>query len=273
MTTSLHKEWASLEAERDFLLRSLDDLDTERAAGNIDDATYERLHADYTARAAAVLRRLRDGLDVALPVAPKPTGARRWLPVAVVLLFAVGAAVFLAQSVGDRAPGGSVTGNSPTLDTAAQTQTLADTVKRRPNDYNARIAYARSLLANDPQEAVVQYGEAAKLDPTQPEPLAYGAYISALVAGQLEPGDQRRQLLLDRALERFDRAIDVGPDYEDTFAFRGITRMQILGDTEGAISDYRRFLQLAPQDHPERERVLAALARAVESSPSSSTQP
>ena len=37
-----------LEEERDFLLRSLDDLESERAEGNIDDATYERLHTDYT---------------------------------------------------------------------------------------------------------------------------------------------------------------------------------------------------------------------------------
>ena len=32
----------ALEAERDFLLRSLDDLEAERAAGNIDDDTYRR---------------------------------------------------------------------------------------------------------------------------------------------------------------------------------------------------------------------------------------
>ena len=44
----------ALEAERDFLLRSLDDLEAERAAGNVDDDTYRTLHDDYTARAAAV---------------------------------------------------------------------------------------------------------------------------------------------------------------------------------------------------------------------------
>ena len=35
-----------LERERDFLLKSLDDLETERAAGNIDDASYTELHDD-----------------------------------------------------------------------------------------------------------------------------------------------------------------------------------------------------------------------------------
>ncbi len=49
------------EEERDFLLRSLDDLDAERAAGNIDDETYERLHDDYTARAAIAVRAMQGG--------------------------------------------------------------------------------------------------------------------------------------------------------------------------------------------------------------------
>ena len=51
----------ALEAERDFLLRSIDDLEAERAAGNVDDGTYRELHDDYTARAAAVIRSLDAG--------------------------------------------------------------------------------------------------------------------------------------------------------------------------------------------------------------------
>ena len=47
-----------LEEERSFLLRSLDDLDAEFGDGNIDDETYVRLRADYTARTARVLQRL-----------------------------------------------------------------------------------------------------------------------------------------------------------------------------------------------------------------------
>ena len=51
-------ERAALEEERDFLLASLDDLERERAAGDVDDHDYRTLRADYTARAAAVLRAL-----------------------------------------------------------------------------------------------------------------------------------------------------------------------------------------------------------------------
>ena len=50
-----------LEEERDFLMQSLDDLELEHESGGIDDESYEELHDDYTARAAAVIRTLRDG--------------------------------------------------------------------------------------------------------------------------------------------------------------------------------------------------------------------
>ena len=47
--------------ERDFLLGSLDDLEAEYAAGDLDDADYESLKADYTTRAARVLRAIEAG--------------------------------------------------------------------------------------------------------------------------------------------------------------------------------------------------------------------
>ncbi len=47
-----------LEEERDFLLKSLEDLEAERAAGDISEADYVSLRDDYTARAAEVLRAL-----------------------------------------------------------------------------------------------------------------------------------------------------------------------------------------------------------------------
>ena len=87
-----------LEEEREFLLRSLDDLDGERAEGNIDDETYERLRADYTARAARVLREL-DGQPLAsdtdaVDPAPRTSTARR--------LVTAGGIVAFVVLVGDR---------------------------------------------------------------------------------------------------------------------------------------------------------------------------
>ncbi|HEY1732847.1 MAG TPA: hypothetical protein VGG23_00270, partial [Acidimicrobiales bacterium] len=47
-----------LEEEREFFLRSLRDLEAERAAGDIDEVDYLALRDDYTVRAAHILRQL-----------------------------------------------------------------------------------------------------------------------------------------------------------------------------------------------------------------------
>ena len=62
-----------LEEERDFLLRSLADLEAEHDAHDIDDVDYRNLKDDYTARAAAVLRALESPPD--RPVEPGPSAA------------------------------------------------------------------------------------------------------------------------------------------------------------------------------------------------------
>lgn len=52
-----------LEEEREFFLRSLRDLEAERAAGDIDELDYASLRDDYTVRAAEVLRQLAASED------------------------------------------------------------------------------------------------------------------------------------------------------------------------------------------------------------------
>ena len=65
----------TLAAEEEFLLRSIDDLEAELAAGGIDAATYRTLHDDYTARAAAVIRARQGRAD------PAPqSGDETWGP-------------------------------------------------------------------------------------------------------------------------------------------------------------------------------------------------
>ena len=60
----------AMEEERDFLLRSLDDLDAEHRAGDLDDHDYDELRDDYTVRAATKhlerYRELRGAVDEAL---------------------------------------------------------------------------------------------------------------------------------------------------------------------------------------------------------------
>lgn len=71
---------SALEEDRNFLLRSLEDLEREREAGDLDEADYAALRDDYTARAAAVLRALaasdgEPGAPGAGGVEDPPTGS------------------------------------------------------------------------------------------------------------------------------------------------------------------------------------------------------
>ena len=95
---------AELEEERAFLLRSLDDLDREHDAGDLDEHDYVELRDGYTARAAAVLRELEAG-RAARPARPPTRWGRVALIGGLVVLVAVGAGVAVAAFSGQRLPG------------------------------------------------------------------------------------------------------------------------------------------------------------------------
>jgi tetratricopeptide (TPR) repeat protein len=262
-------ERTTLEAERDFLLRSLDDLEVERQGGNVDDDTYRVLHDDYTARAAAVIRSLQDGVARPPPAAP---AAPRWMRVATVagiLLFAVLAAVLLARAVGTRDPGQTATGNEQQSSEDALDR-LAAAATAQPDNYAARIAYARALLGNDPAQALAEYDAAGRLDPTQAEPPTYVGWISALAARGLEAGPERDEVI-GRALESLKDAVELDAGYADAYVFRGLVRYNLMGDAAGAVPDFQLFLVNAPDNHPMRETVLGVLARAESESAATTT--
>jgi cytochrome c-type biogenesis protein CcmH/NrfG len=260
----------ALESERDFLLRSLDDLEAERDAGNIDEETYQTLHDDYTARAASAIRSLRDD-----EVPAEPVGSRRVPPssamsrrmkvftVVGVAAFAAFAAWGLSRALGTRDAGQTITGN------AAANESSVDTLKQaaaeHPDSYEAHIAYARALLGNDLAEALKQFDAASRIDATQPEPFTYAGWIEALAAARLDEGSDR-DALAQRALASLDHALTLDPEYYDAYVYRALTQMNVLHDPSAAVPDFQRFLALAPADHPQRKLVTGALAEAVGSS-------
>lgn len=252
---------AELAAEQEFLLRSLDDLEAERAAGNIDEETYRVLHDDYTARAGAVIRaRSGDGAPASMPA---PRGLRI-LTVGGIAVFCLFAAVALARAVGDRAPGQTSTGNDQAA--APERADLGAAVRARPDDYVARIAYARSLLgAGDRAGAFEQYSEAIRIDPAQPEPYAYRGWLVALAAGRLPVGTDRTALTR-RAVADVEQALAADRSYPDAYAFQGVIALRFLGDPAAAVPPLQRFLVLVPDDHPMRSLVLSALAAATAAS-------
>ena len=251
-----------------FLLRSLDDLDAERAEGNVDDETYARLHADYTARAARVIHQL-DG-DTVVPVTGPPADldAARVLTVTGIVAFVVVAGIALAYGLGARlrarrSPATSRRGRSPGQGAAGPP---AGGSKARPDDVAARLALVQSLMGSqDGGGALTQFREAARLDPTNPQPFAYSGWLVRL------------QGFPDQGLTLIDKAIQLNPDYPDARFFRGIILFRDKKQPDAAIPEFQRYLVAAP-DSPLAPQVRQLLAQAVEagtsgSSTSSTTTP
>jgi uncharacterized protein (TIGR02996 family) len=248
---------ASLESERDFLLRSIKDLESEREAGNLDDDRYQALKDDYTARAAAVLRSIEEGRDAVAARPPVPR-KRKLLTGGAVLAFVLVAALALAAAAGKRHDGQTVTGNAQSGDT--RKAALEQQVKDHPDDPTAHLVYARYLLeVQDWPEAVKQYLTAAKLDPKNPEANAYAGWMLFQVATNAQPTTKGE--LTSGALDRLDAAVAASDSYADAFFFRGMVKFRGMGDAKGAVPDFERFLTLVPNG-PLNENVKAVLDQA-----------
>jgi tetratricopeptide (TPR) repeat protein len=210
-----------LEEERDFLLESLQDLERERAAGELAERDYQALHADYTARAAVVLRALERG-SRARPArgsnAPPPVKTRRPLVVTlgvVVLVAAVaGGAVAIFQE--PRRPGAPMTGSLP--DTPA-----------------GRLQRALTLESEGKAaDALKLYDELIKENPRDVAALSYRGWLL------------KRAGLPDQALESLDRAIAVDPRFPDAHFFKGMVLYQDRKDPAAAVVEFRLFMSNNP---------------------------
>ncbi len=244
MSSAVDRE--QTEAERDFLLRSLDDLDTELAAGNIDPDTYRTLHDDYTARAAAVVRSLDDGVTHEAP------GPKR--------LRAVTAAGSSCSAFSWRSCWLARSGTGVLARRRRGTTTLRRRRRRSIRTATTRTSARRVICSSSrtSRRAIEEYSAAATADRTQPEPLAYRGWISALVAAQLTDKAQRATLT-DRATKDLDKAIALDPKYLDAYFFKGYMLFAFEHRPADAVAPLQRFLLLAPTNHPLRQRVLDVL--------------
>jgi hypothetical protein len=203
----------ALEEERDFLLRSLDDLENEYAAGDIDAADYAQLKDSYIARTAEVLRAIELG-----PRTPHPARRpRTFLTVGIVAVVAVAVAILLPRALGERSAGQSITGN------AAETA-------------NGLLVEARQRQDSDPQGALDLFRQVLKTDPDNAEALTYSGWLLARIAStavQRNLDDQGEQLMV-QAEQSIDRAIVVAPSYADPYCFKAIIRFRFYSDAAGA---------------------------------------
>jgi tetratricopeptide (TPR) repeat protein len=261
-----------LTSERDFLMKSLDDLELEHASGGIDDESYEALRDDYTARAAATIRALRDGVDArpAPPAAP-PT-RRRVAVIAGILVFALVVGLALAGALGVRLPGQTSSGNNS--DDSAQAKTvgrnirsLQKLVNAQPDDYDLRLQLAAAYESNnDLPTAIRQWDAAITIDPNRPEAHAEIGRGLYLVSEQMVDKDARAKVIAE-ARAAFDKAIEVGPTYLDAYFFRGILLGAALKDYANAQADLQTYLAGSPnaqwtdQAREALAQVTAALAK------------
>jgi tetratricopeptide (TPR) repeat protein len=167
-----------LEVERDFLLRSLQDLDEEHRLGDVSDEDYARLHDSYTARAADVLRAIdATGRDVGLGESetadevgngaeengPAPASTRkvvtrnRGFLIGGVLSVLAGIVVALVvANTSARLPGDTATGSGPSLSiqqTEAREITQGEVLEEE-GQYPEALQVFQKVITQDPVNAV-----------------------------------------------------------------------------------------------------------------------
>ncbi len=263
-------ERVTLENERDFLLKSIENLESEFDAGGIDEDSYKVLHDDYTARAAAVLRSLRAGKKTEQKVAPV-SSRRRLLTIGAVALFVAIAGVSLAFALGARLPGQTATGNSESSGDTKVTpgdrqRRLEAAVAADPNDIAARLLLAQYLEAQgDLAKALAQYDAVLDIDPASAPALAQSGRILYLTAERAPSADAAG--LVAKALARLDSALGNDPDYSEARFFRAIIRANDFGDFVGAQSDLQRYLVAEPSGRfaDQARQLLTDVTNALES--------
>jgi cytochrome c-type biogenesis protein CcmH/NrfG len=233
-----------LEEERDFLLRSLEDLERERAAGDVADTDYITLRDGYTSRAAAVLRRLAADDDAAsVTAAPYRTRRRGSLLawVVIVVSVAVVSGWLVARFSGERLPGQIASGNIE-----------SDSVSGLLSDARQRLA------PNDPEPAMQLYAQVLELEPDNVEALTYLGWLSALSARSIEDDEEATQRF-QTGLVLLRQATTIDETYADPHCFLGVLFFRFLGDTEAAEPELQTCLDLDPPAEA-RGLVEAALA-------------
>ncbi len=211
---------AALEEERRFLLRSLDDLERERDAGDVDEVDYRSLRDGYTVRAAKVQRQIEAGSAAPAARSPRRVG-RVVLISAAVLAVAVAIGFALANAFGERGVNQEITGFDPGNDSrivlAQARESLRDGDFILSNRLFARVVEMERERDIDSAEAITYFGWTLALQVRAEAP---------------DPGADPR---LDAAKVALRQAIEIDPDYADPKCFLSIIEFAFLGDADAAL--------------------------------------
>lgn len=221
-------ELAALEEQRNFLLTSLDDLDREHDAGDLDDDDYATLRADYTARAAQVIHAIDDAQRLIDDAAPTHRGWRRIILVAAVVVVAIVAAGVVTSTSGHN---DATANNQPKV--TPQTQTCIDKMgalvrsmtgsKVNQNfgtDTIATIECFTKVIEDDPKDAVAYTYRGRTL-----------AFLGQQLSGVASPTVVAS--FVQRATADLAKARKLAPEYPDALAFSAMNALS-MGDTKQA---------------------------------------
>jgi len=210
-------ELAALFEQRDFLLRSIEDLEGEHRAGEIDDSDYEALRDDYTSRAAGVLRQIDAGARQRAERRGQRSMGRIVGVIIGVVAFAVLAGWLVARSAGSRGADDELSG------------AIRQTTRQR-------LADCLELGGSDLLGAVQCYDEVLGDEPANAQAMAYRGW---LLYRTRDPD------LAEQGAIWIDRAVQADPSYPDARAFRALV-LRDIGRPEDAIAELDALEALDP---------------------------
>lgn len=257
-------------------LRTLRELQFEHDSGHVSDTDYADLRARYEGETAAVLTDL-DRLGPApapasvAPVAASSARRRGWRHPLAIGAAAVALVVFgVTLGVGivrytepDPMAGVPAAGSRPL---ASLTPGAADGGEGAsaanaprgpvtPEMLAAMLSAARvSLFDGRYSEAIAAYQAVVKRDPKNVDAITHMGLIVA-IGGHA-----------DNALETFERALAIDPNYPPALLYRGQVLLESKKDTAGAIKSWEQFVKVTPPGE-ERDRVSRMLAEARRGAP------
>ena len=169
---------AALEEQGAFLRRSLDDLEREHEAGDLEGDDYETLKHDYRDRLRSVERAVAEGRAEFAAVRVPRRPARTALIAGGVVLFALICGVVVAHQAGRRDAGATISGE------------LTKTARER----NAECL---DLARQQPLDAVKCYSAVLKDAPDNVESLTYRGWIRVISGDNQGLADLRQAVMID----------------------------------------------------------------------------
>lgn len=264
-------ELAGLEEQRSFLLRSLDDLDREHEAGDLDDADYQTLRSDYTVRAAAVLRSISEHKELLEVPPPTHRGTRRFLAAVAVVIVAVVAGLVVASFSGGESSK-SATGG---MDLQPSKELDKCMTKMQQTFRPAAQGKVNSSIATDAIETIKCFTDRIESHPDDAVAFTYRGWTLTLLARQLSGLVPESDVagFVQKSRSDFATALKLAPRYPDALTYSAINALW-SGDTAGASAKLAEIdkLQL-PANSPILIQINQMLRPALTAAQSSTTTP